>query len=96
MRKVGRPKGTRAKDGSRIPPPVDVIGRKVSWKPEGTYDRLYGEVVKVKYKPEPDPRYPGTCLRQLVTMITVEIPDGRLFTLRGEQEDLKKIKMVAE
>lgn len=79
-----------------IPTPVDVPGRKVSWKPNMHSDRLYGEVVKVKLEPHPHPKYPNTANRILKTVIFVEIPDGRVFRMSGEIEDLKKIGMVAE
>lgn len=75
-----------------IPPPVDVPGRKVSWKPTPNSDRLYGEVIAVKLKMEPHPKY----YRYLKTILHVMIPDGRIFKMSGEIEDLKKIGMIAE
>lgn len=75
-----------------ILPPVDVPGRKVSWKPNSWSDKLYGEVIAVKLRSEPHPKY----YRVLKTVIHVLIPDGRIFKLDAEPEDLKKIGMVAE
>lgn len=80
----------------QIPAPVDVVGRKVSWSPSEKSDRLYGEVVAVKYKPHPHPKYPNTANRILKTVLHVMIPDGRVFKMSGEIEDLKKIGMIAE
>lgn len=85
-----------------IPPPVDVVGRNVSWKPTPDSDRLYGQVVKVRYRPGADPRYPEGSrgykngIRALFKLISVEMADGRVFTMSGEHEDLKKIGMIAE
>jgi hypothetical protein len=81
-----------------IPPPVDVVGRKVSWKPSPNSDRMYGEVVHVGFKwpYPPDPKYPGGRVRLLKKVLSVAIPDGRIFKMSGEHEDLKKIGMIAE
>jgi len=85
-----------------IPAPVDVKGKNVSWKPTESSDRLYGQVVDVFLKIGADPRYPKGSrgykngIRKLWKHITVEIGDGRRFTMSGEHEDLKKIGMVAE
>ena len=76
----------------KIPAPVDVPGRKVSWSPSASSDRLYGEVVHVEVRPFPHPKY----YRILKTFIHVMIPDGRTFVMSGEVEDLKKIGMIAE
>ena len=85
-----------------IPTPVDVVGRNVSWKPTPTSDRLFGQVVKVWLVHGPDPRYPKGSkgykngIRALFKKLDIEIGDGRVFTVSGEHEDLKKIGMVAE
>lgn len=79
-----------------IPSPVDVVGRKVSWKPNKNCDRLFGEVVRVQYKPVPDERYPNTCLRKLKTFISVMLGDGRILVMSGEMKDLKKINMIVD
>lgn len=85
-----------------IPTPVDVVGRNVSWKPTPDSDRLYGQVVKVRYRSGADPRYPEGSrgykngIRALFKLISVEIGDGRVFTVSGEQDDLKRIGMIAE
>jgi hypothetical protein len=85
-----------AKAKKVIAPPVDVPGRKVSWKPSAWSDKLYGEVIAVKLRPMPHPKYPNSSNRILKTVIHVLIPDGRIFKLDAEPEDLKKIGMVAE
>jgi hypothetical protein len=85
-----------AKAKKVILPPVDVVGRKVSWTPSKLSDKLYGEVVAVKLKPHPHPKYPNSSNRILKTVLHVMIPDGRIFKMSGEMEDLKKIGMVAE
>ena len=81
-----------------IPPPVDVVGRKVSWKPSPNSDRMYGEIVHVGFQwPYPkDPKYPSGNVRMLKKQLTVAIADGRLFKMSGEIEDLKRIGMIAE
>ena len=81
-----------AKAKKVILPPVDVVGRKVSWTPSNVSDKLYGEVVAVKLKSVPHPKY----YRVLKTVLHVMIPDGRIFKMSGEMEDLKKVGMVAE
>lgn len=82
----------------QIPPPVDVPGRKVSWKPSLNSDRMYGEVVHVGFKwPYPkDPKYPSGNVRMLKKVISVATADGRIFKMSGEQEDLKKVGMIVE
>ena len=86
------------KKKKEIPAPVDVPGRKVSWKPSPYSDRMYGEVVHVGFRwPYPkDPKYPSGNVRMLKKVISVAIPDGRIFKMSGEHEDLKKIGMIAE
>lgn len=81
-----------------IPAPVDVIGRKVSWSPSKNSDRMYGEVVHVGFKfPYPkDPKYPSGNVRQLKKVLSVMIPDGRIFKMSGEHKDLKRMGMIAE
>lgn len=85
-----------------IPAPVDVIGRKVSWRHAANSDRLYGEVCKVYFKMGADPRYPvgsqghKNGIRALFKKISVVLADGRILNMSAEQEDLLAIGMIAE
>ncbi len=87
---------TIKKPKKNIPPPVDVKGRKVSWQPSVSSHRLYGEVLDVRKRSAPDPKYPNTQCRVLKTVLHIIIPDGRVFQISGEHEHLKKIDMIAE
>lgn len=84
---MGRPKKV-------IYPPMDVVGRKVRWRPPSSVEFMFGEVVKVWVKPEKCGPYPHS--RKLAKYIAVETPDNRVFRMRGEPEDLKRMKMVPE
>jgi len=79
-----------------IPPSIDVPGKMVSFRPNPNSDILFGEVVKVKMDlriPE-NPEYPHS--REYHKTISVELGDGRILSMSGDHEDLKKIRMVAE
>lgn len=78
-----------------IPPPVDEVGKKICWRPHPSSDLFYGEVVNVGFTYHPHPKYPNTCLRELRKQLTVMIPDGRIFKMSGEHEDLKARGVVA-
>lgn len=78
----------------KIPACVDVPGRTVSWIQNGS--RMYGETVKSyvqMYKPEKPLYDKQRFMRSRIVVIT---NDGRFFDLDASQENLKKIKMVAE
>ena len=85
-----------------IPAPIDVKGRLISFRPTESSDILYGEVVNVYFDNGADPRYPkGTQgykngIRKLFTCISVLLPDGRILNMPAEQEDIKRLRMVAE
>ena len=76
----------------RYSPPIDVVGRTISFRPHPKSDILLGEVVKVWYDIVPHP----TQYRKLNTMIRIELPDGREINMKAEPEDVKKYRMVAE
>ena len=78
-----------------IPPPLDEVGKKICWRPHPSSDLFYGEVVKVGFSYHPHPKYPNTSLRELRTVLTVMIPDGRMFKMSGEHEDLKANGVIA-
>ena len=78
-----------------IPPPVDEVGKKICWRPHPSSDLFYGEVVNVGFTYHPHPKYPNTSLRELRKQLTVIIPDGRIFKMSGEHEDLKARGVVA-
>lgn len=86
----------------KIPAPVDVVGRLISFRPTPNSDILYGEVVKVWFDIGADERYPKGSqgykngIRGLYKKIGVLLPDGRIINMRAEQEDVKKHRMVAE
>ena len=86
----------------KIPAPVDVKGRHISFRPSASSDILFGEVVDVYWRPGPDPRYPEGSqgykngIRKLFTKISVLLPDGRVLNMPAEQEDVKRLRMVAE
>ena len=84
------------KSRKNIPLSVDIVGRMVSFRPNPNSDILFGEVVKVKMDlriPE-NPEYPHS--REYHKTISVELGDGRILSMSGDHEDLKKIRMVAE
>jgi hypothetical protein len=86
----------------KIPAPIDVKGRLISFRPNENSDILYGEVVDVFFRHGADPRYPkGTKgykngIRKLFKKISVLLPDGRILNMPAEQEDIKNLRMVAE
>lgn len=52
--------------------------------------------MRVGFTYHPHPKYPGVHgLRELRKQLTVMIPDGRMFKMSGEHEDLKKMGAVA-
>lgn len=75
-----------------IPAAVDIPGRRVSWKPSASSDILYGEVVSVHLRLTQCPKYDHARIYRKV--LKVIIPDGRIFTLSGEHDNLKKIGMA--
>lgn len=77
-----------------IAPPIDEVGKQICWRPHPSSDLLYGEVVNVGFTYHAHPKYPNTSLRELRKVLTVMIPDGRVFKMSGEHEDLKKRKVV--
>ena len=85
-----------------IPAPIDVKGRLISFRPTESSDILYGEVVNVYFDNGADPRYPKGSqgykngIRKLFTCISVLLPDGRILNMPAEQEDVKRLRMVAE
>lgn len=85
-----------------IPAPVDVKGRLISFRPTESSDILYGEVVNVYFDNGADPRYPKGSqgykngIRALFKKISVLLPDGRVLNMPAEQEDIKRLRMVAE
>lgn len=85
-----------------IPTSVDTIGKNVSWRHSVGAQRLYGEIVGVKYRCGPDPRYPKGSrgykngIRKLYKVLSIMLADGRVLKVSGEHEDLKKMGMVPE
>jgi len=85
-----------------IPAPIDVKGRLISFRPNERSDILYGEVVDVYFDKGADPRYPKGSqgykngIRKLFTKISVLLADGRILNMPAEQEDIKRLRMVAE
>lgn len=85
-----------------IPAPVDVKGRLISFRPTESSDILYGEVVNVYFENGADPRYPKGSqgykngIRALFKKMSVLLPDGRVLNMPAEQEDIKRLRMVAE
>ena len=85
-----------------IPAPIDVKGRLISFRPNERSDILYGEVVDVYFDRGADPRYPKGSqgykngIRKLFTKISVLLADGRILNMPAEQEDIKRLRMVAE
>ena len=85
-----------------IPAPIDVKGRLISFRPTESSDILYGEVINVYFDNGADPRYPKGSqgykngIRKLFTKITVLLADGRVLNMPAEQEDIKRLRMVAE
>ena len=79
----------------KIPACVDVPGRKVTWLTESG-SRMYGETIKCYLEsiPAKKPAYPKQ--RELTRRIIVVANDGRIFDIAADQDNLKKIKMVAE
>ena len=86
----------------RIPVPIDVKGRQISFRPTGSSDIISGEVVDVYFRRGEDPRYPKGSqgykngIRKLFKKISVVLPDGRILNMGAEQEDIKNLRMVAE
>lgn len=80
-----------------IQPPVDVVGKNISFKLNPNGIRMYGEVVHVGFKwPYPkDPKYPNGNVRMLKKVLSVATADGRIFKISGEQEDLKRNQVIA-
>lgn len=85
-----------------IPAPVDAKGRLISFRPTESSDILYGEVVNVYFENGADPRYPKGSqgykngIRALFKKMSVLLPDGRVLNMPAEQEDIKRLRMVAE
>lgn len=78
-----------------IAPCIDVIGRKVTWKPDNS-DRLYGEVIKVDaelYKPS-KPLYEAQ--RFIRKFVTVCLNDGRVMRFNASQENIKQMGILAD
>ena len=86
----------------KIPAPIDVKGRLISFRPTESSDILYGEVVNVYFRNGADPRYPKGSqgykngIRALFKCISVLLPDGRILNMPAEQQDIKDLRMVAE
>ena len=77
-----------------IPAPIDVIGRKISFRPTESSDILTGEVVRVGFQwPYPKDENGN---RKLKKQISVLLPDGRILNMNAEQEDIRNYRMVAE
>ena len=85
-----------------IPESIDVKGRLISFRPTETSDILYGEVIDVYFRNGADHRYPKGSqgykngIRALFKKITVLLADGRVLNMPAEQEDIKRLRMVAE
>ncbi len=85
-----------------IPTPVDVKGRHISFRPTQSSDIISGEVVDVYFRYGADPRYPKGSkgykngIRALFKKITVLLADGRVLNMPAEQEDIRRLRMVAE
>ena len=85
-----------------IPAPIDVKGRLISFRPNESSDIMHGEVVDVYFRAGEDPRYPKGSqgykngIRKLFKKISVLLPDGRVLNMNAEQEDIKRLRMVAE
>ena len=85
-----------------IPAPIDVKGRLISFRPNESSDIMHGEVVDVYFRTGEDPRYPKGSqgykngIRKLFKKISVLLPDGRVLNMNAEQEDIKRLRMVAE
>jgi len=84
-----------------IPLPVDVLGRRVTFRPSPSSHILEGEIVKVYFKTGEDPRYPKGSkgykngIRALYKRLSILLPDGRVLNMSGEQEDIRQHEMVA-
>ena len=84
-----------------IPLPVDVIGRRVSFRPSPSSHILEGEVIKVYFKMGADPRYPKGSkgykngMRKLFQKLSIILADGRILNIPSEQEDIKQLEVVA-
>jgi len=79
---------------NKIPAPVDVVGRTISFRPSESSDILTGEVVKVGFQwPYPKDKDGH---RQLLKQISVLLPDGRIINMKAEAEDIKQYRIVAE
>ncbi len=86
----------------KIPAPIDVLGRTISFRPSANSNVIQGEVVKVYFRTGADPRYPEGSqgykngIRKLSKKISVLIPDGRILNMSAEQEDIRAYQMVAD
>jgi len=84
-----------------IPLPVDVIGRRVAFRPSPSSHVLEGEVIKVFFKMGADPRYPKGSkgykngMRKLFQKISIILADGRILNISGEPESIKQHEIVA-
>ena len=83
------------------PLPIDVIGRRLTFRPTASSHTLEGEVVKVYFKMGADPRYPKGSkgykngIRKLFKKVSIMLPDGRILNMSGEQEDIRQYEMLA-
>ena len=84
-----------------IPLPIDVLGRRVTFRPSPSSHILEGEIVKVYFKTGEDPRYPKGSkgykngIRKLFKRVSILLPDGRVLNMSGEQEDIRQFEIVA-
>ena len=84
-----------------IPLPIDVLGRRVTFRPSPSSHILEGEIVKVYFKTGEDPRYPKGSkgykngIRKLFKRVSILLPDGRVLNMSGEQEDIRQYEIVA-
>ena len=84
-----------------IPLPIDVLGRRVTFRPSPSSHILEGEIVKVYFKIGADPRYPKGSkgykngIRKLFKRVSILLPDGRVLNMSGEQEDIRQFEIVA-
>ena len=84
-----------------IPLPIDVLGRRVQFRPTPSSHILEGEVVRVYFNRGEDPRYPKGSqgykngIRKLFKRVSLLLPDGRILNMSGEQEGIRQHEMVA-
>ena len=75
---------------SKIPAPIDVVGRTITFRPTESSDILMGEVVDVGFQwPYPKDK---NGLPQLLKQISVLIPDGRVINMKAEPHDIKRYR----